>query len=484
MSFISIPFAFFLLTTVVIFHWLPLKWRPPFLLLISLVFYAFSSLPHLILLAASTVLFYFLAIAVEDRPSQEGKWDALKIGIFLQILILCAFKFCLSAPTEILNRYSFLKSIMMPLGLSYYTFKLVGYLIDVYFEKIKAERNLVAFAGFIAFFPQIPCGPIQRAQSFLPQIKNPAESDPTAVADGLRLILFGLFKKLVVADVLNYHVANLQGFSNSYAGFPGFLTTYFIALGIYADFSGITDLAMGAALLFGFRSPSNFKLPFYAPNIQEFWRRWHMTLTSWLTDYLFIPLSVHFRRQGLFGVWLSLLATLMTVALWHGFTWNFLAFGGVHVVYMSLSALTLKPRNVFFAKRGKLLNRTRAIFAPLITFHLTAFSFIFFRAESLNWVSVVLKNYSRALQTILNQSFDGGSAFAELLSAFNKAELFRIGWGIFFMEAIHLIQNRADCETRFYKAPAAFRWAFYLILFFSLVLMGNYDSKKFIYAFF
>lgn len=345
---------------------------------------------------------------------------------------------------------------------------------------------MVSLANYAAFFPQIVSGPIQRASDFLSQTKCKIKADPDCFIAGLRLIIFGLFKKLVVADTLDSHVTQYFGGSLYYSGMAGVITTYFIPLQIYADFSGLTDMARGIARLFGIHSPINFKQPFYSSSIPEFWRRWHVSLTSWLTDYLFLPLSVNLRSWGNLGLYASVCANMVIIGLWHGLTWNFLAFGVFHALLICASILTKNARTLML-KKLPILKTFRNIFAPIWIFHIVAFSFVIFRVES---VDILLKIWNNLKQTAVSYSQAVDLIYvvtANLESGFglNIMEFSKILASLLLMETIHAVQNEGTMgEKWFNAAPTAARWVFYGVLGIFIIFFGNYGDSRFVYSFF
>jgi alginate O-acetyltransferase complex protein AlgI len=324
--------------------------------------------------------FFAAGIAIDRGRTEDRKRSWLLVAITSLLLLLFAFKasawflkefFSVSRPA----------SIMVPLGLSYYAFKMIGYLLDVYWEVLPAQRNFVALALYGAFFPQIVSGPIQRAGSFFDQIEIVKNPDPAQFVVGARRILFGLWKKIVIADPLTSLVVSLHADPAAHSSLELFVGAYCFAIQLYADFSGITDIAIGLGQLFGMKGPENFDLPFFSPNIQTFWRRWHISLTSWLADYLFTPLRMALRRLGTAGLCLAIIINTTAIGLWHGLTSTFLAFGLLHGIFMVISVLTLKSRNLYFQSHPALA-AARKFFGPFFTFNMVAFSLIFFRAES------------------------------------------------------------------------------------------------------
>ncbi|HEY3857404.1 MAG TPA: MBOAT family O-acyltransferase [Verrucomicrobiae bacterium] len=348
--------------------------------------------------------------------------------------------------------------------------------MDVYWETLPAQNNFVTLALYGAFFPQIVSGPVQRAGDFFGQIGKLQNPDPGEFAAGLRRILFGLFKKIVIADYLAAPVASVHADPSRFSSLELLFGAYCFAIELYADFSGITDIAIGIGQLFGIKGPENFDLPYYSPNIQMFWRRWHMSLTSWLTDYLFTPLRMSLRTLGSAGLYLAVVLNFIAIGLWHGLTWVFFFFGLLNGIYMVVSVMTLKQRNRFFQARPALA-QIRAITGPLITFHLMVFAMIFFRSETL---SSAFKYVGSMVPGWGNRSVTFGRFDQALLGvAFRPLMLCFIAF--FASEAVTWAARRQICVDWFFTMPVFFRRALYCALA-ATVLLFFKDSLTFIYA--
>jgi D-alanyl-lipoteichoic acid acyltransferase DltB (MBOAT superfamily) len=470
-AFLSVDFFLLLPLAVLLYHVIPLTWRPLCLLAFSYVFYCTWSVPYAALFLVVSLIVQRLGLRVESSATDSAQKRYLAAGIASLGLLLFAFKYAPALGGRLSN-------LLVPLGVSYYTFKLVSYLVDVYWEKIPAERDVVAFLLFPVFFPQIVSGPIQRARDFLPQIKAPAPVDPSLIASGLRWILFGLFKKFVIADRLALFVNRVFDDPHSFGSVALLLATYAFAVQLYADFSGLTDFAIGVGRLFGIDSPQNFAAPFYAPNIQEFWRRWHITLTSWLTDYVFTPLRIAFRNRGDAGLALAIVVNMIAIGAWHGARWTFVVFGVVNALYMVVSAFTLKPRNRFF-KRHPALAAVRAVAGPLVTFHLVAFALILFRATTLAEAAYIFKH---ALPIdLLGHS---RLALVESLRGLGFS-FFQIYWAVLaipLMESVQFIHRRGLLPRLLYARPTWVRWSVYYAGILAILLVGELEAREFIYA--
>lgn len=456
MSFNTIEYFVFLWVAVGIYHGTPARWRSVSLLAICYIFYALWSVYFALYLLLATVIAYKLA--------NGSKKTDLSLGL---IFFIGSFIFFKGLPFW-RDSFNLWKHVVVPVGLSYYTFRLMSYMIDVHWEKIKPQKDLVSFATYAAFFPHILSGPIQRAEEYFPQIDQSKVADPSLWSSGMRLILCGLFKKLVVADNLAVVVDNVFGHASMYNTTALWVATYVFYLQIFADFSGLTDIAIGSGRLFGIDSPPNFNAPYLAKNIQDFWRRWHMTLCRWINDYLFLPLRMALRNWGVAGMVLSVFVNMAAISLWHGTTTGFIAFGLIQGVLICVSTFTLKSRDLFF-KEHPSLQGVRRFFGPLITFHLVAFSFIFFRCSS---AGEAMQFISRLFSGVPQWSGLGmglgAKAIMGCVLALIAAEWFE-----------HSIKD--DNRRGFGVWPVWARWGSYYGMVMALLLFGRFWPKEFIY---
>lgn len=329
-----------------IYYLIPSRFRWVVLLVASAVFYVSAQPLLFMLLVAEAVWTWFASTKIEGARHPK-RW--LVAGIVPAVLCLFVFKylnfFCDSV-TSFLNSLGlavdpFTIQLMMPLGISYYTFKCISSLADVYTQKIQTNRHLGHFLAYVLFFPQILCGPIQRASDFLPQIKEPA-FDKMLCLQGFQLFIRGLFKKIVIANQLLPYVDQVYANYAAYSGLALFMSAFFYSVLIYCDFSGYSDIAIGMSNIFGLRCPQNFNAPYFARNIRDFWNRWHISLSSWLRDYIYIPLggSRCSNRRRIY----NLMVTFLVSGLWHGASWSFVAWGGIHGIWNALTPRTNKRR--------------------------------------------------------------------------------------------------------------------------------------------
>lgn len=364
------------------------KYRSPVLFVYSITFIAAFSLSVVVFSILFVVLNYFLGIMLEKFSNKQRLKDKLFwLSIFIDVGILAFFKYFFSL-FESINSIFFSSgiysnisrhSIMIPIGISYYTFQALGYLIRIDRGSEKAEHNFFAFATFLLFSPKFLSGPVERSNHFLPQLNKAVKFDTNNIESGLRLFLWGLFKKIVIADNLYFPVSKVYGDVHHFTGVPLLIVIIVQTIYIYCDFSGYTDMALGIAKLFGIDLIDNFNRPFLARNISEFWRRWHISLSSWCNDFIYNPFIIKFRRWGNHAVIFGIFLTFFIVGIWHGANWTFVILGllqGIAIVYefytkrIRLKYASLLPKNVV------------TTVSRIIVFIFMAFSMVFFFANS------------------------------------------------------------------------------------------------------
>ncbi len=368
----------------------PARLRWAAILIASLAFYALWSLPYLAVLMLCTLWTYLMA-RVAGPMSQYSllRGRLITVGVALNLLNLVIFKYLSEllaafAPLISLPADSALLHIVMPLGVSFYTFKAISYLLDVRRGVLEAETHPGMVATYLAFFPQMMAGPIERAPSLLPQLRQPAPLTTRRALDGLLLALWGAFKKLAIADLLARYVSMIYDSPSSYSGLPIALGTILFAFQLYADFSGYSDMSNGVAMALGFTGIENFNRPYLAASVREFWQRWHISLSGWVREYIFLPLARDLTRQTrnraprLTQIFTNFV-TMGLIGLWHGATLPYLAWGLLHGLYLALEswlrgpAVANRPSPSWLARAGSIL----------LTFLLVTFAWIFFRANSL-----------------------------------------------------------------------------------------------------
>jgi len=411
MLFNSIDFAIFL-PIVFLLYWFVtnknLKLQNALLLVASYFFYACWDWRFMFLLMFSTLLDYFTGLKMQDADNQKSKKFWFWLSVIVNLGFLGVFKYYNFFAESFAEAVSHIGlqvnpwtlSIILPVGISFYTFHGLSYVIDIYKDRIKAERNFVDYAVFVSFFPLLVAGPIERATHLLPQIKKQRTFDYAKAVDGLRQILWGLFKKIVIADNCAEFANQIFNNSAEMSGSTLVLGAVFFTFQIYGDFSGYSDIALGTARLFGIELLRNFAFPYFSRDIAEFWRRWHISLSSWFKDYLYIPLG---GSKG--GNWMRIRNTFIIFIVsgfWHGANWTFIAWGFLNALFIMPSIITKTNRNnLEIVAKGKFLPTFKELFQMIITFSLAVFAWIFFRAENIGHALQYVSNiFSKSLFTI------------------------------------------------------------------------------------
>lgn len=398
MTFNSGEFLIFFPITLLLYFLLPKKWSRYSLLGMSCIFYLAWNFKLIVLILFTTMVSYFCAIIIEKSKSQAQKKLCIVITLIACLGVLFFFKyynFIAETLGWAINEfgggtYDFTLLLVLPVGISFYTFQTLSYAIDVYRGTEKAEHDFAMYALFVTFFPQLVAGPIERPGNLLPQLREKNKLTSENVRIGLQKMAVGFFKKIVVADLVAEYVNSVFNSAQSATGLGVALGSVLFAAQIYCDFSGYTDIAIGCSRVMGIRLMKNFDRPYRSQTIKEFWARWHISLSSWLRDYLYFPLggSRCSRSRHMFNLFVVFLAS----GLWHGANWTFVLWGVLHGVYRIIGELTYKSREAFWAK---LKVDTKAVWFSYVrrffTFVLVCFSWIFFRANDLSDLGILLK---------------------------------------------------------------------------------------------
>jgi len=401
-------FAFFLFLPIVFFlYWFvtykSLKLQNGLLLLASYFFYSWWDWRFLGLLLLSTLIDYVFGFLVAGEPSSKRKWY-LWLSIFNNLLVLGIFKYYNFFITELqhalatvgIHFHPLLIGIALPVGISFYTFHGMSYVLDIYKGKVQPEKSFILYATFVSFFPLLVAGPIERAGHLLPQINRKRVFNYTQAIEGLRLILWGLVKKVVIADSLAAVVSPLFANPEAYPGSTLLLGAILFSFQIYGDFSGYTDIAIGTAKLFGFELLTNFRFPYFSRDIAEFWRRWHISLSSWFRDYVYIPLGG--SKAGKLLSIRNVLVIFLLSGFWHGASWNFIFWGGVHA--LAFIPLLLREKNrvhVDVVASHKIWPGAKELLQMIFTFAFVTFAWIFFRSASLPQTLQYLQSIPKGL---------------------------------------------------------------------------------------
>ncbi len=446
-------------------------WRPRALLLLCVAYYALEAgASSLAWLAAATVLTFGVARAAPPSASPSARRALLLGGVAVLLGFLALFKYGAAVSPAL--------AVAAPLGISYFAFKLVSYLLDLYWDDRPAERDPVGFALYAAFVPQIVSGPIQRADDFLGQLRAAARR-PNVTA-GLRLVLFGLFKKLVVADRLALLVDPVYRSPLDATPAAAVIATYAFAFQLYADFSGLTDIAIGLGRLVGIEAPPNFDAPFRAVNIEDFWRRWHMSLTFWLSDYLFTPLRMSLRSFGALGLAAAILINMTAVGVWHGARFTYLAFGVAMGVLLAVSALSSGLRRGW-ERRSPAYARLATLAGPVVTFHLMALGWILFRAPDLATARLVYAQLPAGLAALAAGPWAGlQAALASVHLEAGHVALTLVALAA--MQVMHTLRYGVARGRFDAVVPPVLRVALYEAAAIAVVVNGSLDPGLFLYA--
>ena len=473
MVFNSIQFAIFLPIVFGLYWVMAPKYRWAVLLAASYVFYGFCGVKYLALLLAVTLIAYTAGRLTERsaNPRVRRLYPAGAAVLMLSFLFFYKyFNFFSRSLASLLGLFGcirdpFLLNVVLPVGISFYIFTAISYVADVYRGKISAEHHFGKFALYIGFFPSLLSGPIERADNLLPQIHDPKPFDYGVSVLGMREILLGCLKKMVVADRLSTYVNLVFSDVTAHRGCILLLAVVFYTVQIYCDFSGYSDIATGVAKLFGISLRPNFRVPYCATSIKEFWSRWHISLSSWFRDYVYIPLGGN--RVGAFRHKLNLMITFLVSGLWHGASWNFIIWGGIHGAVQIVEAL--------FRKKGPA--KAPAVFRWLGTMLIVSAAWVFFRANTFRDALYVFAHCLDGIGNPVNYLLSGITGFG-----FGIFTVFLTFFAAAVCLSIDLLCRREGFPQALGKLPKAARWAVYLLLCLILIFLTPvYSDSTFLY---
>ncbi|MFH2204263.1 MAG: MBOAT family O-acyltransferase [Elusimicrobiota bacterium] len=477
MLFNSLLFAVFLPAVIAIYFLLPPRRRWILLLAASYYFYMCWKVEYILLILASTLIDYFAGLKMGALKSKSARRPYLIFSLAANLGLLFAFKylnFACASLEALFSRGNLLYDlpafdVLLPIGISFYTFQTLSYTIEVYWGRIKPEKHLGMFALYVAFFPQLVAGPIERPEHLLPQLKKEQVFDYERLRAGLIRILWGFYKKLVIADRLAVFVDTAFGAPASASPADLLLAAYCFTFQIYCDFSAYTDIAIGSARIMGYDLTENFNRAYTARSISEFWRRWHISLSTWIRDYLFVPLYIRWAAADGAAAraahTLILMAVFLASGLWHGANWTFAVWGAYHGLLLVLDAkIELKSLGDSFAARA---------FKTLFTFHLVGVGWILFRAESLRSAWLIIRKILSAPAALV-RGFSFGPVWSE-------HDFTTVLCALAAMEAVYLLAGREDIERSIARRGVLIRWSFYLAATWAVLLLGEFTSQEFLY---
>lgn len=461
---------------------MPSRWRWAVLLSASIAFYAALRMPLLVVAWTLVVLTsYWLGLRISDESNALRRRTYLWAGVAAQVVILGGIKYLRDILRLIAPRFEIPIAGMdwfSTLGISYYTLQAVSYLADVYLGTATPERHLGRFALYLGFFPKLLQGPIERADDLLPQLRSLGSFNYSNVRSGGLLFCWGLFKKIAVANRLAPFVTAVYYDPHGYSGLSLIAATYMYALQILADFSGYTDMALGVARMFNIRLTENFNSPYFATSISDFWRRWHISFSRWILDYIFKPLQIEWRTAGKVGVVAALMVTFLFSGLWHGVALTFIAWGLLHGLYLASSVL-LKPwREAVYRRIGLANHRGRRVFQGIVTFNLVAFAWIFFRARSIadGWY-IATHLFVGAATRISYATAVRGGVMGAILNGGSGRDFAMLAVAM----AVWFLGSTCRKAVRLQEQPIWFRWSMYYALILALVFLNAHDDVGFVY---
>ena len=489
MSFITNQYFIFLCTVAILYFSLPQKLRWVLLLASSYYFYACWKVEFLLLIIFSTFIDYICALKIQEcrSDSNNKKLVFLLISLIMNLGLLFTFKysdFFITNTNLLFKNFNLLYQIphlnlLLPVGISFYTFQTLSYTIDVYQGKRDAERHLGIFALYVSFFPQLVAGPIERSTHLMPQFFENHRVDFERIRSGLRLILWGIFKKVVIADYIAVFVNKVYENPSNFNAVFLLLATYFFAFQIYCDFSGYSDIAIGSARILGYDLMQNFDNPYFATSIKGFWKRWHISLTSWFKDYIYLPLGGQrtSQVQWVFNIFIVFLIS----GIWHGANWTFVAWGALHgFLYLLIEYIN----KLFFGKKrdhSKKENLFNQVFNALLTFNFVAVTWIFFRAKTLTEALIIVK---RIIATPLTSYYEQVKMFVLSLKNIFISWHFNVQLGLFLILSLMIIDYIKNKPTFLDQNTILVKIGRYIVYSIALVLIFlfyNFSKEDFIY---
>ena len=485
MLFNSLQFVIFFPIVIILYFLIPHKKRWILLLIASYYFYMCWKVDYIVLIIISTLIDYVCSnkmSRINEKPKRK-KW--LLLSLFSNLGILFGFKyfnFFSENIQNIFNHYNVFYEmpffdVLLPVGISFYTFQTLSYTIDVYNNKTPAQKHLGVFAVYVSFFPQLVAGPIERSNHLLPQFFEKHEIKYERIKAGLQKMLWGFFKKIVIADNLAILVDSVYNNVENYSGLALILATIFFTFQIYCDFSGYSDIAIGTAKVMGFELRENFKRPYFSKSIREFWQRWHITLSSWFRDYVYIPLGGN--RTIKWKWYYNILITFLLSGLWHGANWTFIIWGALHGFYLITALILSKPNEKIFKIIKNISPQLNKIMDVALTFILVAFAWIFFRANSLSDAIYVITNLFGDYESIMNinsikMQFRGIGLYTD--------DIIKSCILIIILITYSLYERGGNVWEKLSQKPRWMRWAIYYILVFGILFIAPHSNvNNFIY---
>ena len=488
MLFNSLEFAVFFPLVTILFFMLPHKFRWALLLAASCFFYMFFKPVYIFILGFTIVVDYFAGIWIDKQKDITKRKALLVLSILANVGVLVVFKYynflvinLNYAFNETANGHGLpLLNILLPIGLSFHTFQAMSYTIEVYRGNQKPEAHFGIYALYVMFYPQLVAGPIERPQNMLHQFHEEKEFDYQNARSGMILIAWGLFKKVVIADRLGLFVNYVYAYPHEHTGIPLILATIFFAVQIMCDFSGYSDIAIGSARVMGFHLMTNFNAPFASRGITEFWRRWHISLSTWFNDYVFKPIITATRNWGKAAIAFGLFITFFLSGVWHGAGWTFIIYGLIHGVGMIYEFYTRKQRKKIFGKMPQILNNA---ISTTLTFCFVAISWIFFRSSHIRDAFYIIAHLGYNVKSQLKEIMTNKHlARMELLYLGQSGiEFFLAVIFILIIAITHFAKKHQTVDQWIVSKPKTIRWAAYYGIVIVFITFGVFNKTSFIY---
>ncbi len=488
MLFNSLQFLIFFPIVTVMYFLLPHRLRWFHLLVASCIFYM-AFVPKYILILFFTILVDYVAGIMIEKSTGGKRKLFLVSSIIANVGVLAFFKyfnFVSSNLNELLQIFHVqntaipLLNILLPIGLSFHTFQAMSYTIEVYRGNQKAERHLGIYSLYVMFYPQLVAGPIERPQNLIHQFHEEHSFNYDNVTGGLKLIAWGLFKKLVIADRLAYLTAPVFNHPHQYPAITLLLALFFFTFQIFCDFSGYSDIAIGTARVMGFKLMTNFNSPYHARSISEFWSRWHISLSTWFRDYLYITLGGN--RVSIPRWYFNLFFVFLVSGLWHGANWTFIAWGALHGFYLVFAIIAAKPKQKLLAIAG--INQKSKMLAAVrvgITFILVMVAWTFFRANNIADAVFIIRQLPLGIKDVFHDIKTHTLWLGDIEGFMNKRELLLSFALISFLELVHYIQSRTNLSKLVNKQPIYVRWTVYYAVIVAILCLGVFNNSQFIY---
>ena len=478
MSYLSIYFLTFVTLALFAYYIVPLKFRKYILLCTSIAFYLFFEIKYSLFLLFSIITTYVAGLLMNGKTKKRKK-VVLIITLLLNIGVLLFVKFA-NYSINLINIITHTNqlqklSIIVPIGISFYTLQAVGYLVDVYKEKYMPERNFLKYTSFMSLFTIIVQGPISRFDQLANQLWEPHRLKYDNIKYGAQLALYGFFKKMVIADRMAILVDTVFNNYMQYSGLTIIAACIFYSIQIYTDFSGCVDICRGISQMFGINLTNNFDHPYFATSIKDFWRRWHISLSSWLRDYIYIPLGGN--RKGKIRKYINILIVFLVSGLWHGVGLSYIAWGLIHGLYQIIGEVISKLKDGI----NKILKTNKEVFSytfgqRVITFILVTFAWIFFRANSfrgaINMIKIIFTSQTIKISELLKLGLD-------------VQDYIVLGISVGILLVVSILQTKFKIREKLSRQNLWFRWTVYLLAIFSVLIFGvygtNYDNATFLY---